>query len=131
VSKAKATKAKRKAKADEAPPTVANPARPEPAAESVAVPTLPSSATRAAIQEAAASQRWEERTDKDAYALDLLERLVRYFAGRASATSSEAMRSTAFVLSTLSLGLASEDEEQLVALAGAARGLRKGPASHS
>ena len=71
--------------------------------------------------------RWEERDDKDAYAFELLERLVRYYGGRATAGApgAEAMRSAAIVLSTLSLGLATSDDEQLAALSRAARDLRK------
>jgi hypothetical protein len=147
VAKAKATKAKRKEPVEKAPPRraasakapsakptsgqgVGRSTRPPPAeggapgdlaqgAPDVLVPSPPPSAAR-----------WEERADKDAYALDLLERLVRYYGGRASATSSEVMRSAAFVLSTLTLGLATADEEQLAALARAARELRKsGPVS--
>ncbi len=97
------------------PPPRAASVRPPPAAEHVPEPPTPSSAAR-----------WEERGDKDEYALDLLDRLVRYYGGRASATSSDAMRAAAVVLSTLSLCLTASDEAQLVALARAAREIRKG-----
>jgi hypothetical protein len=132
VAKPRATKSKRKKpaseplveatpapksvppKANSAPPRAAS-VRPPPPSEVEQVPEPTPSVAR-----------WEERGDKDAYALDLLERLVRYYGGRASATSSDAMRSAAVVLSTLSLCLTSSDDEQLTALARAAREIRKG-----
>jgi hypothetical protein len=71
------------------------------------------------------SSRWEQRADKDAYALDLLERLVHYFTGRAQATNSAATHAAAAVLSTVSLGLAADDEELLTRLWQAAREVRR------
>ncbi|HVY47915.1 MAG TPA: hypothetical protein VHB21_18635 [Minicystis sp.] len=127
MAKARAAKSKKKAKPDaaapEKTPSVA-PAKPRsipPRARSVPPPA----AASVPAPEPSAPARWEERGDKDAYAFDLLERLVRYYGGRASASPGGAMRSVAVVLSTLSLALAADDEAQLAALAAAARAVRK------
>ena len=70
---------------------------------------------------AAASLRWEERSDKDAYALDVLDRLVRYYAGRASASADPAVRAAAEALNAVSFALAAADTELLLSLGAAAR----------
>jgi hypothetical protein len=145
VAKPRATKAKRKKAAAEEPspeaPRAAKSVPPKPSsvpprprsvpprAASVRPPPAPAAPEVERIIEPPTPSsvgRWEERGDKDAYALDLLERLVRYYGGRASATSSEAIRSAAVVLSTLSLCLAASEDAQLIALARAAREIRKG-----
>lgn len=86
---------------------------------------------RAAVPEAdaAALASWQERADKDAYALDLLDRLTRYFGGRASASAEPTLRAAAEILNALAFGLAAEDVALLDGLRQRARELRHGAAS--
>jgi hypothetical protein len=136
VAKSRATQAKRskKAAADSPKPRAAAakadsiPPKPRSIPPKAASVRPPADSPSDVAEPASSVARWEERGEKDAYAFDLLERLVRYYGGRASATSSETMRSVAVVLSTLSLSLAASDDEQLAALARAAKDLRKHPA---
>jgi hypothetical protein len=74
-----------------------------------------------------ASRFWQERADKDSYALDLLDRLTRYFGGRAAASPEVKLRAAAEILNALAFGLAADDDALLDALRQRARELMHRP----
>src|SRR5579871_4825565 len=101
-AKTRADKPRSRRKPRKAPPAETSPppkpgSRPPPRGS-----TRPGAGVRSSVAPSTGpeSSRWEQRADKDAYALDLLERLVQYFTGRGQATNSAATHAAAAILST-------------------------------